>query len=242
MDRHDRAFHFSGVLRLALACVARADTTFQGERESRRQVRVRFTRGVNATPLDDRGLVRLSRDRAEELRFQVDINTGTRQIFAVDLEGLRPGEDSVIDASALNSPAESLARVPSGTDRIQAALHRYETFHRADGRTVKLPMDRGEGQFWNKAAGNIHGIPREVKVDPSRPEPISSTLDRVMPSMPRPLPTKYFRREAIQGERLTRSRGRPMSPGGCSGRRLLGPRSQADDTENLRRNHHTQTR
>ena len=36
---------------------------------------------------------------------------------------------------------------------VQAVLHRYETFHRSDGHTVKLPMDRGEGQHWNLAPG-----------------------------------------------------------------------------------------
>ena len=49
---------------------------------------------------------------------------------------------------------------------MQALLHRYETFHRADGHVVKLPMDRGEGQQWNRAPGNLLSTPREVASTP----------------------------------------------------------------------------
>ena len=54
---------------------------------------------------------------------------------------------------------------------MQALLHRYETFHRANGHTVKLPMDRGEGQQWNLAPGNMYSKPQKLKLDlkPRRP-------------------------------------------------------------------------
>ena len=47
---------------------------------------------------------------------------------------------------------------------MQAVLHRYETFHRADGHTVKLPMDRGEGQHWNLAPGNFYSRPQNITI------------------------------------------------------------------------------
>ena len=69
---------------------------------------------------------------------------------------------------------------------MQALLHRYETFRRADGHVVKLPMDRGEGQQWNRAPGNLYSSPRQIEFDPARPEPIAITLDRVIPPIPDP--------------------------------------------------------
>ena len=60
---------------------------------------------------------------------------------------------AIIDGGVLGYPRKSLADIPPGEYFVQAVLHRYETFHRADGHTVKLPMDRGEGQHWNQAPG-----------------------------------------------------------------------------------------
>ena len=72
----------------------------------------------------------------------------------------RPGTDAVVDSQALGYPRESLAR------RAARHLHRagvappLRDVHAADGHTVKLPMDRGEGQQWNRAPGNLYSAPR----------------------------------------------------------------------------------
>ena len=104
----------------------------------------------------------------------------------------------------------SLAQVPAGKYRAQALLHKYETFHRADGHSVKLPMDRGEGQQWNKAPGNLYSTPQEVAVDPAGSTPLLIRLDKVIPPIPAPTTTKYIKHETIQSERLTKFWGRPM--------------------------------
>ena len=128
--------------------------------------------------------------------------------------GLKPGEDAVIGTSApWATRSASLADVPAGKYRVQALLHRYETFHRADGHTVKLPMDRGEGQQWNKAPGNFYSTPREVEIDPGKQAPLAITLDQVIPPIPPPATTKYIKHETIQSERLTKFWGRPMHLG-----------------------------
>ena len=66
--------------------------------------------------------------------------------------------------AALGFPLESIADIPAGTYSVQALLHKYETFHRADGHTVKLPMDRGEGQQWAQAPGNLYSTPRRITI------------------------------------------------------------------------------
>ena len=49
----------------------------------------------------------------------------------------------------------SLKDVPAGDYTVQAVLNVYETFHRGDGKLVKLSPDRGEGKHWNIAPGNL---------------------------------------------------------------------------------------
>ncbi len=163
-------------------------------------------------PLDGRLLLLLSTDDRKEPRFQISDTDVPRsqQVFGVDLEGLRPGQEAVIDASVLGYPLESLGDVPAGTYDVQALLHRYETFRRADGHVVKLPMDRGEGQQWNRAPGNLLSTPRKVTIDPAKGGLVRITLDQKVPPIPDPPATKYVRHERIQSERLTKFWGRPM--------------------------------
>ena len=116
---------------------------------------------------------------------------------------------------AAGYPLESLRQVHSGHYRAQALLHLYETFHRADGHVVKLPMDRGEGQQWNRAPGNLFSTPQDVTIAANRDAGISVVvrLDKVIPAIPAPASTKYIKHERIQSELLTKFWGRPMHLG-----------------------------
>jgi hypothetical protein len=71
-------------------------------------------------------------------------------------------------------------------------------------------MDRGEGQKWNRAPGNLYSTPRQVHVDPSSSERISISLDQVIPPIPNPADTKYIKHVKIQSDLLTEFWGRPM--------------------------------
>lgn len=173
---------------------------------------VRFGHEQGDKPLDGRLLVMLSTASEGEPRFQITENTRTQQVFGIDVEGLAPGQEAVVDEAALGYPLESLRLVPPGKYRVQALLHRYETFRRADGHVVKLPMDRGEGQQWNRAPGNLYSAPREVTIEPGTGT-IAIELDKVIPPIPGPATTKYIKHERIQSERLTRFWGRPMHLG-----------------------------
>jgi hypothetical protein len=106
-------------------------------------------------PLDGRVLVMVSTAPEGEPRFQIGDGVESQQIFGVDVEAFGPGREAVVDASTLGFPLESLTSLGPGTYTVQAVLHKYETFRRSDGHTVKLPMDLGEGQQWNRAPGNL---------------------------------------------------------------------------------------
>ena len=99
--------------------------------------------------------------------MQIDDSVRTQMIFGMDVDGMQPGQAVVVDDSAAGYPIRSLRDVPPGDYYVQAVLHRYETFHRSDGHTVKLPMDRGEGQHWNIAPGNLYSTPRKITLGPS---------------------------------------------------------------------------
>ena len=162
-------------------------------------------------PLDGRLLLILSKDKTAEPRTQVsDSILRTQQIFGVDADGWKAGAPLVVAGDVLGYPVESLAAIPPGTYQVQALLHRYETFRRADGHVVKLPMDRGEGQQWSKAPGNLYSTPREITIEAGKPATFSIELDQVIPPIPDPPTTKYVRHERILSERLTKFWGRPM--------------------------------
>jgi Putative esterase len=164
-------------------------------------------------PVDGRLLLIISTDPREEPRFQVSDAVKTQQIFGVDVEGVAPDRAVIIDSSALGYPVESLGDIPNGTYRVQALLHRYETFRRADGHTVKMPMDRGEGQQWNKAPGNLYSTPRDILINPENAGSIAITLDQVIPAIPAPATTKYIKHEKIESPSLSKFWGRPMHLG-----------------------------
>ena len=156
----------------------------------------------------------LSKDPADEPRFQINDSPKTQQIFGIDVEGLEPGRDAVIDARTLGYPVESLAKVPAGKYRVQALLHKYETFHRADGHTVKLPMDRGEGQQWNKAPGNLYSTPREIEIDPGKATPLTIVLDKVIPPIPPPADDEVHQARADPERAADEVLGPADAPGG----------------------------
>ena len=176
---------------------------------------VRFPESLSQEPLDGRLLLLLAADPAVEPRFQVRDTDATRsgQVFGLDVEGWKPGQEAVIDGSVLGYPAEALGDVRPGTYHVQALLHRYETFHRADGHVVKLPMDRGEGQQWSRAPGNLLSTPRVVTIDPSKDELVRIELEKAIPEVPPPKDTRYVRHVRIRSERLSRFWGRPMHLG-----------------------------
>jgi hypothetical protein len=189
-----------------------ASTLFAaGAEPARLRIAVRYPEKLAKGPLDGRLLLLLSTDASAEPRFQVrDGMAASQQVFGIDVLGWKPGDAAVFDASVLGYPAESLRDVKPGRYHVQALLHRYETFHRADGHVVELPMDRGEGQQWNRAPGNLLSAPRELAIDPSKDETLAVELDQAIPEIKPPQDTKFVKHIKIQSERLTKFWGRPM--------------------------------
>ncbi len=160
--------------------------------------------------IDGRILLLVSTDESKEPRFQINEDLNTQQVFGVDVGGLKPGQEAVVNASTFGYPVRSLSDLKPGEYWVQALLHRYETFKRADGHAVKLPMDRGEGQQWNSAPGNLYSAPLKVTVRANDDRNIKILLDKVIPPIEPPKDTKYIKHVKLQSELLTKFWGRPM--------------------------------
>jgi len=174
-----------------------------------------FTVERSSEPVDGRMLLMLSNNDDREPRFQVSDGPDTQLLFGVDVEGLKPGEKAVVDEGVFGYPLKSIREIPPGEYWVQGLLNRYETFHRSDGHTVKLPPDRGEGQQWNRKPGNFYSRPRKVKVDPSRGGVIPVVLDQEMPPIPPPRDSEYIKHVKIQSKLLSEFWGRPVYLGAC---------------------------
>ncbi len=171
---------------------------------------VSFPEARSATPLDGRLVIMVSSDSTGEPRFQIRDGVTTQLAFAIDVDGLSPGEDAVIDSDAFGYPLRSISAIPPGTYRVQALLNRYETFHRADGHVVKLPPDRGEGQQWSRKPGNLYSTPQNVAIDPASDGVIRISLDEEIPPIPDPAETPWIKHERIQSALLSEFWGRPV--------------------------------
>ena len=174
---------------------------------------VSFPAEIEGSAVDGRVLLLISTSGETEPRFQVRAGVNAIQVFGVDVDGLAPGAAVRFDDSVFGYPIANLADLPAGDYHVQAVLHRYETFHRGDGHTVKLPMDRGEGQQWNRAPGNLYSTPRSITLDGSSDTVVSVSLDEIIPPLPPPSDTEYVRHVRIQSELLTDFWGRPMELG-----------------------------
>ncbi|PPK87100.1 hypothetical protein CLV84_0034 [Neolewinella xylanilytica] len=178
--------------------------------------------------LDGRLLLLLSTDDTTEPRFQISDGPETQLFFGQNVENWKPGTPVTVDAStAYGYPLESLADLPNGSYQAQVLLHKYETFHRSDGHTVQLPMDRGEGQQWHRAPGNLISTPVAITLTGGRTAPIELAFDSAIPEIEEPEDTEYVKHIRIRSELLSAFWGRDM----YLGAHVLLPEGWADHPE-----------
>jgi hypothetical protein len=172
------------------------------------QFRIRLGSGLRTAPVDGRLILVVSKNLNGEPRQQVAWGLGTQQIFGIDADGWKPGEELEMRANTPGAPLHSLADLPAGTYNVQAVLNVYETFHRADGHVLKLHADHGEGQQWNRSPGNLYSQP--VKAEVGASSVISLELTQVIPAIEAPKDTKYIRHVRFQSKLLTEFWGLPV--------------------------------
>ena len=171
---------------------------------------VTITNNLHTGALDGRLLLLLSKDGTSEPRFQISDAAGTQIVFGVDAENWQPKTNQLVSVNAFGYPIEKLRDVPAGDYYVQALLHKYETFNLQTGHTVKLPMDRGEGQHWNIAPGNIYSKPVKIHFDPASANEIQLQLSQVIAPIKQPEDSKYIKHIKIESKLLSKFWGRTM--------------------------------
>ncbi len=172
--------------------------------------RVTISSDLKQPVLDGRLLLLVSSNNLKEPRFQISDALNTQMVFGKDVNNWQAGLSQLVSEDAFGYPIERLKNIPAGEYYVQALLHKYETFNLKTGHTVKLPMDRGEGQHWNEAPGNIYSTPIKIRIDPGASNEITLTIDKIIPLIKEPEDTKYIKHIKIQSKLLTEFWGRPM--------------------------------
>src|SRR5581483_1026591 len=128
---------------------------------------IRFPSTLSGTALDGHIMLGISKNEKPEPRYQLSENEAqSAQFFGLDVDGLAPGAPAVIDSSTLGYPMVSVDQLPAGDYYVQAVFNIYESFHRSDGHTIKLPPDMGEGQQWYAKPGNLMSKAQRIHIDP----------------------------------------------------------------------------
>lgn len=175
------------------------------------QFDISFPASVSSATQDGHIILIVSRDSSSEPRFQYQVYSPDVQPgFGLDVDGLAPGQTAVIDSKVFGWPLKSVADIPAGDYRVQAILNRYETFHRSDGRTIKIAPDKGEGQHWFSKPGNFYSEPMHVHLDPASGQTVHISLAKVIAPIPEPKDTKWVKYVRIKSDLLSKFWGTPM--------------------------------
>ena len=149
---------------IALFCFYACSTTKNIQTVGDLSFQVSFPTELSDNPLDGRLLLLLSNNEENEPRFQIVDGPKSQLAFGIDVENWEAGKSATFDKSVFGYPLKSISEIPKGEYYVQALLHVYETFNRGDGHVVKLPMDNGEGQQWNRSPGNLYSTPQKVMI------------------------------------------------------------------------------
>ncbi|WP_297796309.1 alpha/beta hydrolase-fold protein [uncultured Eudoraea sp.] len=173
-------------------------------------VKVSFSDKISTKAQDGRLLLMLSTNDEKEPRFQINSGLNTQVIFGMNVEGMTPNAEESFDASRHGFPYASLAELPPGEYWAQALLHVYETFNLSTGHTVKLPMDNGEGQQWNRSPGNLYSKPIKVNITAKGSQEISIVMDEIIPPIEEPQDTEWIKHIKMRSEKLSEFWGRDI--------------------------------
>jgi Putative esterase len=173
---------------------------------------VSFPGSASGAPLDGRLILLLSHDATREPRTHVEANEplDAPYLFGMNVDGMTPDHALVVDDKAFGWPAAHLSGVPSGDYFVQVVLNRYETFHLADGRTLKLPPDKGEGQHWESKPGNLFSKPVKVHIDAAHPQKTELTMDQVIAPVVPKTDTEFVKHIKIRSALLSKFWGRDV--------------------------------
>ncbi len=166
-------------------------------------INVSFTAQANMDELDGRLFLMLSTNDDDEPRFQINDGPQGQLIFGMNVDKMAPGQKITFTEKIFGYPYASLADVPAGEYYAQALLHTYETFNLSTGHTVKLPMDNGEGQQWNRSPGNLYSKPFKITVTENGIPEFTIEMDQKIQPIPEAADTEWIKHIKLKSEKLS---------------------------------------
>jgi len=194
---------------------------------SNNTVAVSFSKDLNVGSLDGRLLLMFAKNDKTEPRFQINDGLKSQLIFGLNVDAMTAAEQINFDNDVFGFPKPSLSDLKEGDYYVQALLNVYETFDLASGHTVKLPMDNGEGQKWNKSPGNIYSKPFKITVGKNGIQDLAIVMNQVIPEIKAPEDTKWIKHIRFKSEKLSAFWGRDM----YLGAHILLPKGFEDHPE-----------
>ncbi len=182
----------------------------QPSNDKKNSISVSFTESIHPDQLDGRLLLMLSNNDEKEPRFQINDGLNSQLIFGMNVDDMAAGENITFDDAVFGYPFSSLSDVPPGEYNVQALLHVYETFDLSTGHTVKLPMDNGEGQQWNKSPGNLYSKPFKISVTGKGVQNVEVVMDQIIPPIEEPADTEWIKHINVKSEKLSEFWGRDV--------------------------------
>ena len=193
---------------LALTGLARTSGERQSGAAAGPRIEIAFSREARTEPVT--GMVYAAISRTNQ-RSPIEQTSPTGvPLFSQFVEELAPGASAAIAADDRGHPIQSLRDLPAGEYWMQPFVNVYTRFPRADGKTVWLHNDQGEGQNWKRSPGNLLADPVRVRFDPESTAPIRLVANRAIPRIDPPADTDLVKRIRIQSDILTKWWGQPM--------------------------------
>jgi enterochelin esterase-like enzyme len=189
---------------LVAAGLAAAAATLDSRAARPFRIEVSYPASLDAGPIDGRVILAISRRESPPPINAPMTSPNAQPMFGLDVNGLKPGQAAVFDASTRGWPVESLSGLPPGDYFAQAVLNVYTTVTRADGHTIRVHLDRGEGQDFRISPGNLVSEVERIRIDPRSGGAVRIVLARKNPPIEPATDTKYVKHVRFRSEILSR--------------------------------------
>lgn len=132
------------------------------------------------TPINGRVFVIVTKDSSSEPMYQTDVRGVPfwgKDVFEFTSDDFV--SISSDDLEVIGYPIK-IEELPAGDYYVQAFLNVYTTFNRADGHTVLMHDDTGDGQWFWESIGNAYSVAKKTYIDPTNWGTIKLTLSKVI--------------------------------------------------------------
>ncbi len=177
---------------------------------SKISINVSLSEKIDIKSFDGRLLLMFSNNAEEEPRFQINGGLDSQLIFGMDVDKWATNTKIAFNEEAFGYPIERMENISPGEYYVQALLHTYETFNLAMGQTVKLPMDKGEGQKWNRSPGNLYSKAFKITIEEKGVINFDIELDQIIEDIAEPVDTEWVKHLKFKSQKLSDFWGRDI--------------------------------